>query len=184
MPEATLDGRRRRGHERRRALLDATLTVIGRDGLSAVSQRSVAAEAGVPPSAVYYYFATLDDLVEATLVEVNDRCIAELRAAVVAADPVRAVAEATVDSGRRSRGEALAELELWLQAARTARLAPELARWDTELQAAAAVLSDDPIVIDTLTAALNGYYWQTATGDGFDAARLEVILRCILRRAT
>jgi DNA-binding transcriptional regulator YbjK len=175
------DGRRRRGHERRRALLDATLTVIGRDGLSAVSQRSVAAEAGVPPSAVYYYFATLDDLVDSTLVEVNDRCIAELRAAVVAADPIRAVAVATVAAGRRARGEALAELELWMQAARTARLAPELARWDTELQAVAAALCDDPTVADAVTAALNGYYWQAATGDGFDAGRLEAILRCILR---
>jgi DNA-binding transcriptional regulator YbjK len=181
MPEATLDGRRRRGHERRRALLDAALTVIGREGLSAVSQRSVAAEAGVPPSAVYYYFATLDDLVESALVEVNDRCIGELRAAVAADDPVRAVAVATAAAGRRARGEALAELELWLQAARTARLAPELARWDTELEAVAAALSDDPTVVDALTATLTGYYWQAAIGDGFDADRLEAILRCILR---
>jgi len=181
MSEVALDGRLRRGQERRRALLDATLTVIGRDGLSAVSQRSVAAQAEVPPSAVYYYFATLDDLVDAALVEVNDRCITELRAAVLAADPVRAVAEATVHAGQRTRGEALAELELWMLAARTARLAPELARWDTELQAVAAALSGDPVVIDALTAALNGYYWQAATGDGFDAGRLEAILRCILR---
>ena len=58
MPEATgenevTDGRRRRGMQRRRALLAAALQVIGRDGLAAVTQRAVAAEAGFPPSAVY-----------------------------------------------------------------------------------------------------------------------------------
>ncbi|MGI5131764.1 TetR/AcrR family transcriptional regulator [Pseudonocardia sp. CA-107938] len=179
MPE--VDGRRRRGQERRRALLDAALAVIGRDGLAAVSQRSVAAEAGVPPSAVYYYFATLDDLVDAALVEVNDRCITELRDAATAADPVRAVAAATVDAGRRTRGEALAELELWLLAARTPRHAPELQRWDAELEAVAAALTDDPVAVDAVTAALTGYYWQAATGDGYDVDRLEAILRRLTR---
>src|SRR5688572_290818 len=88
------DGRRRRGNQRRRALLAATLHVIGRDGLAAVTQRAVAAEAGLPPSAVYYYYPTLDDLVTAALVDVNDRFLAELRALPGGDDALRAIAVA------------------------------------------------------------------------------------------
>jgi hypothetical protein len=50
--EQVTDGRRRRGNQRRRALLDATLRVIGRDGLAAVTQRTVAAEAGLEISQI------------------------------------------------------------------------------------------------------------------------------------
>ncbi|WP_224390975.1 TetR family transcriptional regulator [Pseudonocardia sp. ICBG1293] len=49
------DGRRRRGDRRRRELIEATLRLVGAGGVAAVSQRAVAAEAGVPPSSVFYY---------------------------------------------------------------------------------------------------------------------------------
>ncbi|MEE2046687.1 TetR family transcriptional regulator, partial [Nocardiopsis tropica] len=48
--------------QRRRLLLDATMRVVEREGVGAVSQRRVAAEAGVPPSTVTYYYAAVDDL--------------------------------------------------------------------------------------------------------------------------
>ncbi len=127
------DGRRRRGQERRRILIDAALSVIGRDGLSAATQRSVAAEAGVPPSAVYYYFATLDDLVAAALVEVNERFIAQLDGVDTTGDnPLRALAVVTVEAARPTRAEATAELELWMLAARDERLRGEIDRYNDE----------------------------------------------------
>jgi len=49
--------------QRRRALLEATLRVMRRGGLRAVSHRAVAAEAGLPLAATTYYFRSLDDLI-------------------------------------------------------------------------------------------------------------------------
>lgn len=174
------DGRRRRGNLRRRALLDAALDVIGRDGLAAVSQRAVAAEAGLPPSALYYYFPTLDDLVTAALVDANDRCLAELAALPDGDDAVRALAVVTVDGSRRS--QFLAELELWVLAARRDTLRGEIDRWNAGLRTAAARLTDDPAAIDAVVAAVNGYYWQAAADRRFGVEQLESILRHIARR--
>ena len=179
---AEQDGRRRRGQQRRRALVDAVLRVISRDGLSGVSQRSVAVEAGVPPSAVYYYFATLDDLVAAALVEVNDRFLAQLDAVdAVGNDPLRALAVVMVEAARPDRVETRAELELWIRAAHDERLRGEIDRYNHGLRAMATRFSDDPVAVGALTAALTGYYWQVATGDGFGVAQLEAILRHIVR---
>lgn len=172
------DGRRRRGNRRRRALLDAALEVIGRDGLAAVSQRAVAAEARLPPSALYYYFPTLDDLVTAALVDVNDRCLAELAALPGGDDAVRALAAVAVGSSRR--GQFLAELELWLLAVRRDALRGEIERWNAGLRHAAARLTDDPTAIAAVVAAVNGYYWQAAADTRFGVEGLEAILRHIV----
>ena len=51
-----------RANERRRALLEATLDVIGREGIDAVSHRRVAEVANVPLGSTTYYFASRDDL--------------------------------------------------------------------------------------------------------------------------
>jgi len=181
--ERVTDGRRRKGNQRRRALLDATLRVIGRDGLSSVSQRAVAAEAGLPPSAVYYYFATLDDLVTAVLVDVNERFLAELRALPTGNGALRAVATAIVASTRRHRDEVLAELELWTLAARREPLRGELDRWNAGLREVAARFTDDPTAIDALVAAVNGYYWQATACDEFGVDQLHAILRLIVGAA-
>jgi DNA-binding transcriptional regulator YbjK len=183
MPElrapAEPDGRRRRGNRRRRALLDATLQVIGRDGLAAVTQRGVAAEAGLPPSALYYYFPTLDDLVTAALVDVNDRCLADLRALPDGKDALHELAVVIVDSCRRRRSEILAELELWVLAARRDTLRGELARWNAGLRDAAAQLTADPAAMEAIVAAVNGFYWQAATDSGYGVEQLETVLRHI-----
>lgn len=59
-------GRRasRAGSEaRRRAILEAALRIIIRDGIRAVRHRAVAKEAGVPLSATTYYFKDIHDLI-------------------------------------------------------------------------------------------------------------------------
>ncbi|HZG89624.1 MAG TPA: TetR family transcriptional regulator [Pseudonocardia sp.] len=177
---AELDGRRRRGSRRRRALLDAALRVIGRDGLAAVSQRAVAVAAGLPASAVYYYFATIDELVVAVLVDTNDRLLAEL--AALPAGPA-ALATWTVDCTRRHPEEVRAELELWVLGTRRPDLRGELDRWDAGLRAAAARLTADPVAVDAVVAAVNGYCWQAVGDDRYTADRLAAILRHILRAA-
>src|SRR6185437_4194152 len=113
---------------------------------------------------VYYYFASLDDLIAAALVDVTDRFLAGLDGIDPAGDdPLHAVAVVTVGAARHER------------------LRGEIDRWDAGLRATAARLSDRPTVVDALTAALTGYHWQAATSDRFDVERLEAILRHIVR---
>ena len=72
-PHEIADGRLRKGAARREALLTATLRLVGRRGVAGVSQRAVAAEAGVPPTAVLYYFESVDELLVTTLRQINER---------------------------------------------------------------------------------------------------------------
>lgn len=62
------DGRKARGERRRREIIDATLRVVERDGVAGVTHRTVAREAGVPTASTTYHFASLDDLLLATLI--------------------------------------------------------------------------------------------------------------------
>lgn len=51
------------GTQRRLEIIAATLRVMQRDGLRAVSHRAVAREAGVPLAATTYYFRDLEELI-------------------------------------------------------------------------------------------------------------------------
>ncbi len=57
---------------KRAAILFAVLAVVAREGLGAVSIRSVAAEAGVSVGAVQHYFASKQELVRAAVTSVID----------------------------------------------------------------------------------------------------------------
>jgi DNA-binding transcriptional regulator YbjK len=80
-PESEVtDGRRARGAASRQAILDATARVIAAGGLTSVTHRAVAAEAGVSTALTTYHFATLDDLLEATLASLSATGVARLAA--------------------------------------------------------------------------------------------------------
>ena len=68
MTEVT-DGRRLKGERRRRAIVDAALRLVAREGVGAVTHRNVAREAGVPPASIAYYFDGIDDLLVASLLD-------------------------------------------------------------------------------------------------------------------
>jgi DNA-binding transcriptional regulator YbjK len=53
----------RRGHERKTEILDAALRIVGRDGLAALTMRSLAVEAGMPLGATTYYFTSKSVLI-------------------------------------------------------------------------------------------------------------------------
>jgi len=55
---------------RRSAIVTAAITVFARQGFADASIQTVAAEAGVAPTAVYYHFAGKDELFEAALRQV------------------------------------------------------------------------------------------------------------------
>jgi DNA-binding transcriptional regulator YbjK len=166
------DGRRAKGVRRRRILLDATLRVVARDGLAAVTQRAVAAEAAVAPSAVLYYYPTVDDLLVAALVDVNDRWVAALDA--LPAEPAAALdalAALVVDSGGDS---GLAEYELYLIAARRPALRAELDRWWQALDDLAARLA--PASPVAFSVGLDGLFLRACAGGPVDRAAVRGVL--------
>ncbi|MEJ8282104.1 TetR/AcrR family transcriptional regulator [Pseudonocardia spirodelae] len=163
------DGRRRKGDRRRRELIGATLRLVAAGGVAAVSQRAVAAEAGMPPSAVLYYHPSVDALLVAALTAVNDHYVARLDAVTAPADLVALVE----DCARRDRAAAVAEYELFLLVARRAELRGEQARWDAALDAAAARLTGgDAGRRALLVAAVNGMCLSAAVGSPVDAPAL------------
>jgi DNA-binding transcriptional regulator YbjK len=115
-----------RGEERREHILRATLRVIGRDGIAAVTHRRVAGEAGVPLGSLTYWFATKDDLLREALRLFVDEEAARLRRVSEELsddmDPAE-IAErfaAVLESGDGT--EQIAQFELYVEAARNPAL--------------------------------------------------------------
>ena len=81
-----IDGRRARGEASRQAILDATVRVIAAGGLTSVTHRAVAAEAGVSAASTTYHFATLEDLLKATLASLSAKGVVRLAVAAELAE--------------------------------------------------------------------------------------------------
>ncbi|QGK69642.1 TetR family transcriptional regulator [Allosaccharopolyspora coralli] len=164
--DAEADGRRRKGEHRRRLLLEATIRVLGHSGAAGVTQRAVAREAGLPPSAVLYYFATVESLLLATLTACNDRYIERLEQ-IGAESESRALellaAEISGDACE-NRARLHAEYELFLLAARNHRLRTELDRWTAALDALMARYVPEPTARAGVTAAVDGLFLRCLCG--------------------
>ncbi|MEU3308374.1 TetR/AcrR family transcriptional regulator [Nocardiopsis sp. NPDC055551] len=158
-PDNISDGRRRKGEQRRRLLLDATMAVIAREGVTAVSQRRVATEAAVPPSTVTYYYATIDDLLVDTLTRANDAYVAVAEA--LPDDPdgaLRGFAALIAEGTGHDRAHALAEMELFLIAARRPSLRDQVTRWHDAVDAFLSPYLPDPEARAGVAAACDGYF--------------------------
>jgi DNA-binding transcriptional regulator YbjK len=173
----TLDQRLVRGERRRADLIDATLTVIERDGVGGVSHRAVAKVAGVSPSAAIHHFSTLDDLLVAALIKANEDSIA----AVEAVEDVEGLAELLVEQAREHRSRFVAVYELYLLAARRPALRAEANRWIDSVEAAARRLGADEVGAQALTMALDGAGIEALlTAEPPDRKRaIEVLLRVL-----
>lgn len=185
--EAETDGRRAKGERRRRAIIDATLRVVARDGVGAVSHRNIAREAEVPPASIAYYFAGIDDLLVATLLESCETLIVEidrLRGQVrEKTDWPRVIAEALASMVRDQRERTVGEYELYLLAARRPALRPAARRW---IEVATGFIDDgaggDEPVIRALFAAIDGLLMQALIADEPPSADdLEPTLRLLMR---
>jgi len=66
------------GQARRAALLDAAVEVIAEVGVAGATHRAIAARAGVPLSTTSYFFASIDELIEAAMQVVAERLIAQV----------------------------------------------------------------------------------------------------------
>lgn len=171
------DGRRRKGERRRRLLIEATMRVIERNGVGAVSQRVVAQEAGVPPSAVTYYFPSVDDLLVAALTACNDDYLERLAECAAAPEPLARLAELIVESIGPGRAYVAGEYELFLMAARRPVLRAEAARWADSLDAFLAPHVADPTRRAGMAAAVEGLFLRCFTvADPPDTAQVHAIL--------
>jgi len=145
------------GVQRRRELLEAVLRIVVRDGVSAVTHRAVAAEAGASLRSTTYYFATKHDMIREAFRFFSARSLERIDATARAARGREGNAEAAVDvivddMLRESRDPTTswtAEFELILTIAREPAFAPEYrqfqARLDAELQSVMRTLgSPDP----------------------------------------
>ncbi|RLU83088.1 TetR family transcriptional regulator [Streptomyces griseocarneus] len=130
---------------RRRAVAEAVLRVVSRDGLEAASLRNVADEAGLAVGSVRHYFTDHDEMVIFAMGELADRVEGRLRAH---ADRILAGAP---DERRARVEELLAELlpvddarheesTLWIAFTTAARTRPGLRPRAVEVQANMLVL--------------------------------------------
>lgn len=163
---ATTDGRRLRGIQRRAKIVEATLTVVERDGVAGVTHRTVAAEAGVPPGSVTYHFATLEDLLIAALTSAVDDYAKQLDELSAAGnDPLQGLARLIAETNGAGRRRALAERELTLLAARRPALQNAAGRWRGLVADIAAQWSSDPMAGDALVGVSDAICARILLGD-------------------
>lgn len=132
--------------ERRTAILEATARILGRDGLTAVTHRAVAREAGVPLAATTYYFSSKEELVTEALSLFVDEEIARIgaRAAELGdrlaspSEAAAAMAEVLLPDADAARG-LLAKYEVYLEAARQPALRAAAERWQDAFEGLALV---------------------------------------------
>jgi DNA-binding transcriptional regulator YbjK len=139
------------------------MRVIERAGVAAVSQRVVAHEAGVPPSAVTYYFPAIDDLLVAALADCNDDYLRRLDESARDPDPIAALAGVIAESSDARRAHAAAEYELFLLAGRRPELKPEVDRWTSAVDAYLAPHVGDPVRRAAVAAAVDGLFLRCFT---------------------
>jgi DNA-binding transcriptional regulator YbjK len=157
------------------------MRVIERAGVAAVSQRVVAQEAGVPPSAVTYYFPAIDDLLVAALADCNDDYLRRLDECSRDPDPVAALARVIADSSDSRRAHAAAEYELFLLAGRRPELKPEVDRWTTAVEAYLAPRVADPVRRAATAAAVDGLFLRCfVSADPPGADEVRAILASVL----
>jgi AcrR family transcriptional regulator len=110
---------------RRREIAEATWRIVQRDGLEAVSVRSVAREAGLSTGSLRHVFASQAELLAFAMGALGQRIAERLAAEPPAADPVERAAAALaqllpLDEERRREGE------VWLAFLARSQVDPDL----------------------------------------------------------
>lgn len=112
------DASLRGNEERRRALIDATLSCLSRYGGDGTSVRRIAEEAGVAPGLLTYYFSGKDELLAEAYRSLSNRLLASLerrasQAGPRAANRLRAFLLASLDPPFGESGALRIWVQLW-----------------------------------------------------------------------
>lgn len=139
MPVAT--ARSKKGAQSRQRIVDAALDIVGRDGLSNLSMRSVAAEAGVPLGAMTYYFAGKQQLIDEAFAAHSKRelervvsTISSIGDAGSPADLALVITAFLVDGLQNPANTLIAEYEFLIEATKQKELARATSAWQQSLQ--------------------------------------------------
>lgn len=187
--EAASPARQARGQERVEQILRATLAVIGRGGVGAVTHRTVAEEAGVSLGSLTYYFGSKQELLRSALrlhvVEDAGRLralAAQLEASGAGGDEIVARFASVLEGNHPD----IAQFELYLEAARDPTLrdvaAESLRAYAdvAEVAVRAAGVADAPAVAGVIVATIDGLgLHRSAAGD--EAVDLHAALGLLLR---
>ncbi len=160
--------------ERQRPLMEATLRIIGRNGIDGVTHRAVAAEAGLSLGAITHHFRSRDALVEAALRHALARETGRLQALALSLQGKTMDAGAWLDAltawyADELKGNAEAHIacyEAFLAAARSRRHADVVQAWfatwrqSAALALAAAGSADPPRHAELFVATLTGLVLQ------------------------
>lgn len=172
-----IDGRLARGHRRRQQLIEAAIRVAIRDGVAAITHRSVAKEARLAATAGTYYFPTVDDLLAAVtiagLTEFGDAVTRRMRRSPT----LRAFAEVNIELLHRDRGRVIAAYELYLLAARRPELTSIAVRWTDFVRETLTRWSSDETALTATIAALDGICLKALIGSDPDVDEVEGLLQ-------
>jgi DNA-binding transcriptional regulator YbjK len=151
--------------ERDRTVISAAWRVIARDGVTALTVRKVAAEAGLPPSSLRYTFPTQASVRERALVSASERIVERVHALPMSASGAERAEAALLellplDEERRLEMEVFLALGIaastdrdlepfWIAAMETLR---EVCSTAVELLTA----GRDPLLVDHLHAVVDG----------------------------
>jgi len=109
-------------------IVEAARVVLARDGLAGCTVRAIADAGPLTKSAIHYYFADLDELVDAAMAGHIEAFLARVRAAAGrGSDPIGcfwAAIEAYLGTFDENPGAALLWYEYWIDAARKGRPEP------------------------------------------------------------
>lgn len=137
--------------------------MVEREGIAGVTHRSVAREAGVPTTASTYYFATLDDLLIATMLWAAEELCDDMLQIVASGGTAREIARSIASAVNENRARTLAEYELYLLAGRRPELKAAARRWlDLAVEAARPA---DPVAFRAFLAAVDGLMIQGLIAD-------------------
>ncbi|WP_461167214.1 TetR/AcrR family transcriptional regulator [Tsukamurella serpentis] len=108
--------------ERRRALIDATVAIVGESGYASVTHRAVTARAGLPTTSIGYFFSSIDELTHEamrTFVAEEFESLGALTTFLSGSSATEnQVIAAFAESARVREPESLALIEAYLRAAR------------------------------------------------------------------
>lgn len=181
MTAEVVDGRRARGDRARLALVEATLRVIERDGIAAVTHRNVTREAALPASSAAYHFASINDLLEQALLSADSQAAEALDVCRRDDQPISAFSRWVAQDYTEQRSRLIAEYELFLYAARTPALRTSALRWLDDLSNLVSTWTSDQQAISTICAYVDGLLLQALVRDTSpDPSAVEITIRRLL----
>ncbi len=150
---------RRNDPARRQRIIDATLAVIADHGTAGTTHRRIATAAQVPLGSVTYYFATLEDLLEAAFLQLAAESCAAFRARLEAptdrATACSAVIDVIADQVWAEPRTLLLSYELYAFAARHPAVGAVMQQWmDSSRDALGRFF--DPLTARALDALIEG----------------------------